>query len=151
MKKWRKKFYNIVPFLLLPGLIMAAILPFVLPALKMTTVAVGMLNNMALSGAIFTLLRNNAFNDRYDKKVIYVNEGYDNEKHAKFHHSLQKPDNVIDYGAHQTQDHYVTDVAENDFDIIEETPTSNTDLINQYYGDKFVKVVREDFGKIRGK
>lgn len=41
---------------------------------------------MAFTGAVFTLLRNNAFNDKYVHKVIYVNEGYENEKHAHFNH-----------------------------------------------------------------
>lgn len=81
----RKRFYRVVPFLLLPGLLMAAVLPFVLPALKMMTIATVMLNNMALSGAVFTLLRNNAFADKYHKKIIYVNEGYKNEKHLHHH------------------------------------------------------------------
>ncbi|CAH2076281.1 unnamed protein product, partial [Iphiclides podalirius] len=81
MKKLKKKFYNIIPLLLVPGLIMSAILPFVLPALKLMVIKVGILNNMALSGAVFTLLRNNAFNDVNQHKIIYVNDGYHNEKH----------------------------------------------------------------------
>ncbi|XP_014362522.2 uncharacterized protein LOC106714093 [Papilio machaon] len=81
MKKMKKKFLNIIPLLLVPGLIMSAILPFVLPALKMMVIAVGILNNMALSGAVFTLLRNNAFNEANQHRIIYVNEGYHNEKH----------------------------------------------------------------------
>ncbi|CAH2108172.1 unnamed protein product [Euphydryas editha] len=80
-KKLQKQFYKIMPLLLLPGLIMSAILPFVLPSLKMMTLAAGMLNNMALTGAVFTLLRNNAFDDTYQKKVIYVNNGYLNDKY----------------------------------------------------------------------
>ncbi|CAK1601125.1 unnamed protein product [Parnassius mnemosyne] len=94
MKKLHKKFYNIVPLLLLPGLIMSAILPFVLPALKLMTVAVGMLNNMALSGAVFTLLRNNAFNEANRHKIVYANVGYHNEKQyaasSNLHHSRAK-------------------------------------------------------------
>lgn len=68
--------------MVVPGLIMSAIFPFILPGLKMMTLMVVMMNNMALSGAIFTLLRNNAFNDKYEHKVIYVNDGYKNEKYA---------------------------------------------------------------------
>lgn len=143
MKKMRKAFYNIVPYLLLPGLIMSAILPFVLPALKMMTVAVGMLNNMALSGAIFTLLRNNAFNDKYDKKVIYVNEGYMNEKHADIIHD-HEPE--TDYNYEASQVHSIpAHISGSDFDIVEEIPeTSNTDWIKQYYADKLVKVAKND-------
>ncbi|XP_038214697.1 uncharacterized protein LOC119834413 [Zerene cesonia] len=78
MKKMTKMFYQALPFLIFPGLIMSAVLPFFLPTLKMATLATVMLNNMALTGAVFTLLRNNAFNDhKYPKRVIYVNAGYD--------------------------------------------------------------------------
>ncbi|XP_045495254.1 uncharacterized protein LOC123694003 [Colias croceus] len=81
MKKMTKMFYQALPFLIFPGLIMSAVLPFFLPTLKMATLATGMLNNMALTGAVFTLLRNNAFNDnKYPKRVIYVNAGYDGNK-----------------------------------------------------------------------
>ncbi|CAB3223656.1 unnamed protein product [Arctia plantaginis] len=80
MKKIQKEFYKIAPILLLPGLLISALLPFVLPSLKMMVLMVGFMNQMALVGAIFTILRNNAFNDKYDHKVIYVNSGYENEK-----------------------------------------------------------------------
>lgn len=82
MKKLQKAFYKFAPIMLLPGLVMSAIFPFILPGLKMMTLMVGMMNNMALMGAIFTILRNNAFNDKYEHKVIYVNDGYNNEKYA---------------------------------------------------------------------
>lgn len=80
MKFPKKAFYRIVPMLLIPPLIMSAVLPFVLPAMKMMVLGVGMLNQMALVGAVFTLMRNNAFKDSYEKKVIYINSGYKNEK-----------------------------------------------------------------------
>lgn len=80
MKKIQKDFYKLAPFMLVPGLFISAILPFVLPSLKMMVLTVGMMNQMALVGAIFTILRNNAFNDKYEHKVVYVNSGYDNEK-----------------------------------------------------------------------
>lgn len=80
MKKLQKQFYKYVPFLMAPGLFLSAILPFALPSLKMMVMMVGMMNNMALVSAIFTLLRNNAFNDKYQHRVIYTNNGYKNEK-----------------------------------------------------------------------
>lgn len=89
MKFPKKAFYRIVPMLLIPPLIMSAILPFVLPAMKILILWTGMINQMALMGAIFTLMRNNAFQDSYEKKVIYVNDGYKNEKkppRIKYHH-----------------------------------------------------------------
>lgn len=85
-----------MPLLLLPGLIMSAVLPFILPSLKMMTLAAGMLNNMALTGAVFTLLRNNAFNDNYRKKIIYVNDGYINDKYEPL--ADTPPEVIVDGG-----------------------------------------------------
>ncbi|RVE52662.1 hypothetical protein evm_002781 [Chilo suppressalis] len=155
----KNTFYNIVPYLLLPGLLMSAVLPFVLPALKMMTLAVGMLNNMALSGAVFTLLRNNAFNDRYDKKVIYVNKGYRNDEPAHYQLETHYPEEDIfvdEYenqnnhdnlqGYESTQVHNII-VPENanavDYSAVQETPVAvlNSDWINQYYGNKNNKIV----------
>ncbi|KAJ8730854.1 hypothetical protein PYW08_002267 [Mythimna loreyi] len=82
MKKLKKYAYQFAPLMLVPGLVMSAIFPFILPGLKMMTLMVGMMNNMALMGAIFTILRNNAFDDKYEHKVVYVNDGYRNEKYA---------------------------------------------------------------------
>ncbi|CAG9785491.1 unnamed protein product [Diatraea saccharalis] len=173
----KNTFYNIVPYLLLPGLLMSAVLPFVLPALKMMTIAVGMLNNMALSGAIFTLLRNNAFNDRYDKKVMYVNHGYKNEKkhykHHHHHHQLHHPEvyevqndneeNPEELQAHDTMQFHnvalpenVNVGGENDLHLIEETPVTvlSSDWINQYYGNNNNNVLmfaRKKFSKTRPK
>ncbi|XP_050674022.1 uncharacterized protein LOC126971676 [Leptidea sinapis] len=81
MKQLDKMIENFFPLIILPGLIMSAILPFFLPGLKMMTLAAGMLNNMALTGAVFTLLRNNAFNDKSRRKIIYINNGYGDYDH----------------------------------------------------------------------
>ncbi|KAI5638871.1 hypothetical protein NE865_08573 [Phthorimaea operculella] len=151
-KKTMKEFYNLIPVLLLPGLVMSAILPFVLPALKMTTILVGMLNNMALSGAVFTLLRNNAFNDHYEKKIIYVNEGYKNEKLSEpyFSKDLHKfnLDHFDEYSGSASNvqpaiqpleqpvvqgTQPVNMFAEENFNAMQEA--MNTDWINQYYGN----------------
>lgn len=72
---------------------MAAIIPFILPGLKLMTLAAVMINNMAFTGAVFTLLRNNAFNDKYEHRVIYTNEGYKNEKHNHFSHGHEEFEN----------------------------------------------------------
>ncbi|XP_021203265.1 uncharacterized protein LOC110385080 [Bombyx mori] len=139
MKKMQKTFYKIVPFLLLPGLLMSAVLPFVLPALKMMTVAVGILNNMALTGAVFTLLRNNAFNDRYEHKVLYVNEGYKNEKRAKV--NLKPEHHVhddVEYDIPEKSEYQEEYVIENDNHHF--AHELNSDWIKDYYGDRFVKI-----------
>ncbi|KAI8422432.1 hypothetical protein MSG28_006272 [Choristoneura fumiferana] len=147
MKKLRKQFYSIAPLLLVPGLIMSAILPFVLPALKMSVVAAGMLNNMALSSAVFTLLRNNAFNDRYEKKVVYVNAGWRNKKphlheeETQFHNVYEHSDNNNNYFNHVSENEHQEVVGE-DFDNVEDIP-SNTALMDNYYGsnNKFVNII----------
>ncbi|CAG4971590.1 unnamed protein product [Parnassius apollo] len=128
MKKLHKKFYNIVPFLLLPGLIMSAILPFVLPALKMMTVAVGILNNMALSGAVFTLLRNNAFNEANRHRIIYANVGYHNEKdyaasNDPHHYSEQNGKIIGEFSPHDEENIFINGNTE-----IEEDIPLNADL-----------------------
>ncbi|KOB75263.1 Uncharacterized protein OBRU01_07945 [Operophtera brumata] len=126
MKKLKKTFYKIIPLLVLPGLIMSAILPFVLPALKMMTLAAGMINNMAFTGAVFTLLRNNAFNDKYQHRVIYVNEGYKNEKLAHFKHAHDELENY-----EESKDDFV--IGDDNGGAIEEMPL-NSGWIQQYYG-----------------
>ncbi|XP_041988699.1 uncharacterized protein LOC121740051 [Aricia agestis] len=85
MKKMHKMISKVLPLLVIPGLIMSAILPFFLPSLKMMTMAAGMLNNMALSGAVFTLLRNNVFDEHNRKRIIYINNGYDKHKYDQPH------------------------------------------------------------------
>lgn len=126
MKKVKKMFYKILPLLVVPGLIMSAILPFVLPALKMMTLAAGIINNMAFTGAVFTLLRNNAFNDLYKHRVIYVNEGYKNEKHAHFKHAHK------DFESYEeSEDDFV--IGDDNGEPIEQLPLKS-DWIQQYYG-----------------
>ncbi|XP_063631325.1 uncharacterized protein LOC134802587 [Cydia splendana] len=130
MKKLRSRFYSIVPLLLIPGLIMSAILPFVLPALKMMVMGVVMLNNMALSSAVFTLLRNNAFNDNYyhHKKIIYTNDGY-KDKHYE-HDETQNYEAVENFEEINNGD---------DFNIVEEP---NHKWMDEFLGNenKFVHI-----------
>lgn len=123
---------------MVPGLIMSAILPFILPALKMMVVGVGILNNMALSGAVFTLLRNNAFDDKYEKKIIYVNSGYKNEKHSTIQYKNPAHDNYdayySDYTHHNDHDEHVFG---EDVETIEEVPPHEDWLKQYYYGNDY--------------
>lgn len=139
MKKMQKKFYGILPLLLLPGLIMSAILPFVLPALKLMTVGAVMINNMALSGAVFTLLRNNAFSDKYEHKIIYANEGYKNEKispvYLQNESEFEEVEVPIEFSGSNMKGVLVTT------GDLQEVPT-NADFINQFYGTEGMKLVR---------
>lgn len=139
MKKLQKQFYNILPLLILPGLIMSAILPFVLPALKLMTVGVVMLNNMALTGAVFTLLRNNAFSDKYEHKIIYVNEGYKNEKlspvYLQDESQFEQDEVPIEFSTSNVKGVWATT------DDLVQIPT-DSDFINQYYGNEGIKFIK---------
>lgn len=150
MKKAKKTFYKVLPLLVLPGLIMSAILPFVLPALKLMVVGVGMLNNMALTGAVFTLLRNNAFNDKYEHKVIYVNEGYKNEKHAHIHE--HDPHNQAAHDSHDYQYAESNPIGMEhmpEIETVEELPL-NSDWIKNYYGNgQNVQIVQSGHNQIK--
>lgn len=111
---------------------MSAVLPFVLPALKLMTVAVGVLNNMALTGAVFTLLRNNAFTD-YNHKILYVNSGYKNEMKEPVHFE-EEPAPV-----HENYDTYYAesnayDQGLGDFNK-HEGVSLNSNWVSQYYGE----------------
>lgn len=103
---------------------MAAVIPFILPALKLLTLAAVVINNMAFTGAVFTLLRNNAFNDKYEHKVIYVNEGYKNEKHTHFVHGNEDLENY-----EESQNDYV--IGEENGEHIEKQPPESG-WIKQY-------------------
>ncbi|XP_026752206.2 uncharacterized protein LOC113512505 [Galleria mellonella] len=134
----KKKFYNIVPYLLLPGLIMSAILPFVLPAMKLMTIGAVMLNNMAFTGAVFTLLRNNAFNDKYEYKVKYINAGYTNE-HLTYEHDDAHSDHYNHYDFKHSGSH-LNDVIDDhghfeNQEAVEDIPI-NPDWTNQHYSEK---------------
>ncbi|XP_022814813.1 uncharacterized protein LOC111348437 [Spodoptera litura] len=148
-KKLQKMFHKYAPFLLVPGLVVSAIIPFILPGLKMMTLMVGMMNSMALMGATFTILRNNAFNDKYQHKVIYVNSGYENEKHFAATNNEE----------HIHTDHYgmVYDETKNhpqqasnalgvEFDNMESLPpfALNPDWLKAYSDGKIVALMGQD-------
>nr|XP_026488865.1 uncharacterized protein LOC113395464 [Vanessa tameamea] len=149
MKKLRKHFYNMMPFLLIPGLIMSAVLPFFLPSLKMMTLVAGMLNNMALTGAVFTLLRNNAFNDKYEKKIIYINDGYYNDKYEPL---ADTPSQVIVDGNFDNNYNGFDNHDFKQFNFIEKQPIDNDYQLNSEWlkgltGGKVrnVKIIPEKF------
>ncbi|XP_045768509.1 uncharacterized protein LOC123869568 [Maniola jurtina] len=153
-KKFEKYFYELVPFILLPGLLMSAVLPFFLPTLKMMTLGAGMLNNMALTGAVFTLLRNNAFNDKYEKKVIYLNNGYLNDKLEPLADSQSTiiVDGDFDKYSGKYPDKFATvetnDVKDFHFNGQEPLETENlisSDWLKQITGKDDVKVFQNNF------
>ncbi|XP_060803741.1 uncharacterized protein LOC106141942 [Amyelois transitella] len=144
--KLKKQFYNIVPLLLIPGLIMSAILPFVLPAMKLATVASIMLNNMALTGAVFTLLRDNAFNDHSRPKVKYINAGWKNEEelyHIHENHGLS--DHEAYSGGHiEAVDH------DHDVKVLEEYPQVQHTFSKNWLKDGVELNIQYDPHKRRG-
>ncbi|OWR47977.1 hypothetical protein KGM_213660 [Danaus plexippus plexippus] len=142
MKKLTKHFYAIMPLLILPGLLMSAILPFFLPTLKMMTLATGILNNMALTGAVFTLLRNNAFNDRYQKRVIYLNNGYLNDKYPQISSSISNV--VVDTGFANSLNEYATDDTK-DFRLVGSKPVG----VDYQVTPQWLDTINEGDGKIR--
>ncbi|CAH2245029.1 jg17426 [Pararge aegeria aegeria] len=151
MKKFEKYFYELVPFILLPGLLMSAVLPFLLPTLKMMTIGAGMLNNMALTGAVFTLLRNNAFNDKYEKKVIYLNNGYLNDKYEPLADSPSEF--VVEGDFDKFRDKFpekFAAVESNDFNIhgpesLDANYQISSDWLKQITGKDDVKIFRNNF------
>ncbi|KAF2879889.1 hypothetical protein ILUMI_26284 [Ignelater luminosus] len=77
---------NMIPFMLVPGLLLAGIMPWVIPKLKMLVMAVGMLNQMAFTGALFSLVRGYVFDSAPNEHIFYINHGYLNEKHHQHKH-----------------------------------------------------------------
>ncbi|XP_023935407.2 uncharacterized protein LOC112043947 [Bicyclus anynana] len=144
MKKLEKYFYELVPFMVLPGLLMSAVLPFFLPTLKMMTLGAGLLNNMALTGAVFTLLRNNAFNDKYEKKVIYLNDGYLNDK---FEPLADTPAEFVvegDFDKYPEKYAGLEDTDIKEFHVNGED-SLNSDWLKQISGNDAVKLFRNNF------
>lgn len=72
----KKRMMNFLPFLLAPALMLAGVMPWVIPPLKMAVMFATMINNMALSSAAFLLIRNHVFNIPKDEHVVYINHGY---------------------------------------------------------------------------
>lgn len=146
MKKVQKMFYKYAPFLLVPGLVVSAIIPFILPALKMMTLMVGMMNSMALMGATFTILRNNAFNDKYQHKVIYVNSGYENEKQHFAATNNEEHIHTDHYGMvyDETKNH--PQQAGVEFENMESLPpfALNPDWLKAYSEGKIVALMGQD-------
>ncbi|XP_017780906.1 PREDICTED: uncharacterized protein LOC108565799 [Nicrophorus vespilloides] len=71
--------YKVIPYLLVPALAMAGIMPWILPGIQLAVTMVTMLNNMAFSSALFMLIRNYIFNTKQEEHIVYVNHGYKNK------------------------------------------------------------------------
>ncbi|KAK5650542.1 hypothetical protein RI129_001571 [Pyrocoelia pectoralis] len=69
---------KVLPFLIVPGLVLAGILPWIVPQLKIVVMAVGLINQIALSSAIFSFLRSYIFDKKAEEHIFYINHGYKN-------------------------------------------------------------------------
>ncbi|XP_063708927.1 uncharacterized protein LOC134837479 [Culicoides brevitarsis] len=68
-----------VPVLFFPAILFSSVLPFIIPALKMTTLFATMINNAALfAGAMFLARQTAVENEK--KQTIYFNPGYNRKK-----------------------------------------------------------------------
>ncbi|XP_065170240.1 uncharacterized protein [Atheta coriaria] len=77
----KQKMMDFLPYLLAPALLMAGVMPWVIPPLKMMVMFVAMINQFAFSSALFSLVRNYVFNRKEEEHVFYINHGYQNQKH----------------------------------------------------------------------
>lgn len=74
------------PYMFIPQLIMMGFAPILLANLKMLVMNALMINNMALSSAIFMTVRNIVFGPKLGGQTKYVNYGYRKPTGYKHHH-----------------------------------------------------------------
>lgn len=72
----KKELPDFLPFIIVPALMLAGIMPWIIPPLKTMVMIVGFINQFAFSQALFTLIRNYVFSDKKEEHVIYLNHGY---------------------------------------------------------------------------
>lgn len=82
---------NILALLFIPAMWIAGMMPWILPGVKMAVMMVTMMNNMAFSTALFSLIRGYLFDTRPDDHVVYLNYGYKNGQQG------HGDNNVINY------------------------------------------------------
>ncbi|XP_060525094.1 uncharacterized protein LOC132701305 [Cylas formicarius] len=70
---------KLVPYVAVPALVMAGIMPWVMPGLQLATTAVTMINQMAFTSSLVMLIRSYIFDPKPDEHVVYINHGYKNK------------------------------------------------------------------------
>ncbi|RZC34915.1 hypothetical protein BDFB_013134 [Asbolus verrucosus] len=75
-RKMKMSMKNMMPYMIIPGFLMAGILPWVIPGLKMVVMAVSMVNQMAFTSALFGLIRSHIFDTEQEEHIVYINHGY---------------------------------------------------------------------------
>lgn len=69
-------FKRYMPYLIVPGLLMSGLLPWIMPAVKMMVMTVSMVNQMAFTSALMAIVRSYIFDTAKEEHVVYVNQGY---------------------------------------------------------------------------
>lgn len=67
---------NMIQYMIVPGFLMAGILPWIMPGLQMAVSMLSMVNNMAFTSGLVALVRSYVFDKEPDEHVVYVNHGY---------------------------------------------------------------------------
>lgn len=89
-RKMKMNTSNILALLFAPAMFIAGMMPWILPGVKMAVMMVTMMNNMAFSSALFTLIRGYIFDTRPDDHILYINNGYKNH-HQPVHQPVHQP------------------------------------------------------------
>lgn len=84
-RKMKMKMQNFLPFLIAPAFLLAGIMPWIIPKIKLAVFLVVLMNNFVFWQALFALVRNYVFNKVKDEHIIYLNHGYKN-KEIHVHH-----------------------------------------------------------------
>lgn len=77
-RKMKMKMQNFLPFLIAPAFLLAGIMPWIIPKIKLAVFLVVLMNNIVFWQGLFALVRNYVFNTAKDEHVIYLNHGYKN-------------------------------------------------------------------------
>jgi hypothetical protein len=75
---------NIMPYMIIPGFLMAGLLPWIMPGIKMVVMTVSMVNQMVFNAALFGLIRSYVFDTEKEEHIVYINHGYKTKQ--KQHH-----------------------------------------------------------------
>lgn len=67
---------NVLALLFIPAMWIAGMMPWILPGIKMAAMMVAMMNNMAFSSALFSLIRGYLFDTQKEDHIVYLNYGY---------------------------------------------------------------------------
>lgn len=91
---------NVLALLLIPAMWIAGMMPWILPGIKMAASIVMMMNNMAFSSALFSLIRGYLFDTRKEDHIVYLNYGYKNGPklpHGHHNHEINYKNNPYLY------------------------------------------------------